>query len=383
MSAVLHCFVTYWALAAQRKRCCSLSRIIQKLFTMPDALNSWMEVSAQVDAWLQPLEGAACGPDLEYDAEYTTLATLAAGKPESQFAAAEPPDWARVRESAEALFARTRDLRVAMWWGRAKINTEGFVALPPVLALLHGLLNRFWDHLHPMPDPDDGDAFARLSVISGFDKLDSVLGDLRQSILVPSGPLGGLRVRDVEVATQRLAARDGEAPRTQGQISGMLGDMPEIAKALVRANEAALQGVKLLQDLVRDRFAMDMGVDLKVLRGMLAAVQSVLPVGAESLAPFDEPEVGAPADGGKKPANWRPSGVHSVDSRHDAVRAIELVCSYLERVEPTNPAQLLLRRAGRVIDKNFLQLVRELAPDAIKEVAKIMGVDPATIKDQN
>lgn len=351
---------------------------------MPEAITSWIEVSALVDAWLQPLEGDPCGPDLEYDAEYGALSTLVAGKPETQFAPAEPPNWPQVREGAEALFARTRDLRVALWWGRAKVNTEGFVALPAVIALMHGLLNRFWDQLHPMPDPDDGDTFARLAVVGSFDKLDGLLGDLRQSMLIASGPLGGLRVRDVEVATQRLAARDGEAPRTQGQIAGMLGDLPDVAKALAKANEASLQGVKLLQDLIRDRFSIDMGVDLKILRGMLAAVQSVLPAGGESQAAFEEPEEGEePADGGKKPANWRPSGVHTVESRHDAIRAIELVCAYLERVEPTNPAQLMLRRAQRVIDKNFLQLVRELAPDAVKEVARIMGVDPATIKEQN
>ena len=75
--------------------------------------------------------------------------------------------------------------------------------------------------------------------------------------------------------------------------------------------------------------------------------------------------------------------MHSVDSRQDAVRAIELVCVYLERNEPTNPAQLLLRRAARVIDKNFLQLVDELAPDAVKDVARIMGVDPRSITEQN
>jgi type VI secretion system protein ImpA len=32
-----------------------------------------------------------------------------------------------------------------------------------------------------------------------------------------------------------------------------------------------------------------------------------------------------------------------------------------------------------LINKNFLQLMRELAPDALSEVARIMGVDPETI----
>jgi type VI secretion system protein ImpA len=68
-----------------------------------------------------------------------------------------------------------------------------------------------------------------------------------------------------------------------------------------------------------------------------------------------------------------------IESRADAVRALELVCAYLEKHEPTNPAADLLRRAQRLIDRNFLQLVREFAPDAVNEVARMLGVDPDSL----
>lgn len=349
---------------------------------MPDAPSTALDLPPPVSGWLQPLDGDPAGPNLEYEPEFLELASAAAGKPETQFAAAEPPNWMQVRELSEELFKRTRDLRVAMWWGRAMLNIEGFVALPAAIALIRGLIDRFWDGLHPMPDPDDGDTFARLAVIGGFDKLDSLLGDVRQAMLSTHPRLGGLRVRDVEVATQKVPPRDGEAPRTPGQILGLLGELPEVAAEIEKANKAAQQNLVLMQKLLGERFSLDMGVDLKVLRTMLAAIQSVLP-GAPPVAEAAA-ETGEADQGGGGPARpVRMSGVHSVESRHDAVRAIELVCAYLERSEPTNPAQLLLRRAARVIDKNFLQLVRDLAPDAVKEVARIMGVDPSTVKDQN
>ena len=43
-----------------------------------------------------------------------------------------------------------------------------------------------------------------------------------------------------------------------------------------------------------------------------------------------------------------------------------MVCEYLERTEPTNPAQLLLRRARKLVNKNFVELVRELAPESLE-----------------
>lgn len=347
---------------------------------MPDALNASFEAPAPVDGWLLALDGDPCGADLEYDAEYLELATAAAGKPESQFAAAEPPDWTRVREISESLFGRTRDLRVALQWGRARLNLDGFAALPATLALLHGLLDRFWDNLHPMPDPDDGDTFARLSVVGGLDKLDSLLGDVRQSLLLNDRRLGGLRVRDVEIALDKLAPRPDEEVRTQGQIAGLLADAPELAQTLAEQTAAALHWVKQLQSLIGERFSLDMGVDMKTLRGMLTGIQSVLPQAPDAQA--EDGSDAAPGEGGA-PGGRRGGGVLSVDSRQEAIRAIELICAYLERSEPTNPAQLLLRRASRLIDKNFLQLVRDLAPDAVSEVARIMGIDPSTLTDEN
>ena len=320
----------------------------------------------------------ACGADLEYDPEALELGQVT-GKPESQFGPAEPADWGRVNEICESLFTRTRDLRAAMWWGRARLNLEGFAALPAVLALLHGLLERFWDDLHPLPDGDDPDALARLSVLGGLDKFDGLLGDIRNSQLSSDRRLGGLRVRDVEVALSKLTPRPDEAPRTQGQIAGMMAEAPDVAAALRAQTDAALNSLKQIQALVNQRFSSDLGVDLTTARGMLASVATVLPIAADEADRQVDTDVrqGAPAPSG------RASGVHSIDSRQDAIRAIELVCAYLERHEPTNPAQLLLRRAARVINKNFLQLVKELAPDAVKEVSRVMGVDPNTVQDEN
>ena len=131
-----------------------------------------------------------------------------------------------------------------------------------------------------------------------------------------------------------------------------------------------------------ERFSLDMGVDLKSLKGMLQAVESVLPQGEpEALADTDEGTDAMPVPGAGSAG--RASGPMRIDSRQDAVRAIELVCAFLERAEPTNPAQFLLRRASRLIDKNFLQLVRDLAPDAVSDVARIMGIDPDRIDDEN
>lgn len=331
-----------------------------------------------VDGWLEPLDGNPCGEDLEYDPSFLELDQAVAGKPETQFAAAQPPSWPEARGLAEDLLARSRDLRVALSWARAKINLDGLEGLPEGLRLMHGLLDRFWDGLHPGLDPDDGDAFARISVLGSLDKLDGLLGDVRQALLINDRRMGGLRTRDVEIALDRLAARPDESPPTAGQIQGMLGDMPDLAARLRSTCEAGRQQVLALQRLMNDKFGIENAVDVKALRGMLEAIESLLP-DPDAQGDDDDGEPGTTDDGAPRPGRRGGGGPMSIESRQDAIKAINLVCAYLERSEPTNPAQLLLRRAERLIEKNFLQLVRDLAPDAMAEVARIMGVDPDSI----
>ena len=323
-----------------------------------------------IEQWLQPLADDAGGPDLEYDPAFLELAQTSIGRPETQFSLAEPPSWDRARELSSDLFDRTRDLRVAMMWGRAVINLEGLQGLPAALFMLHGLLDRFWGEVHPRPD--GGDTFARLSILGSLDSLDGLVGDVRQAQLGMDRSLGGIRVRDVEVALERLPARAKDSPLSCAHIEGILGDHPELAQRIRESVSSSLGALKSLQGLMNERFGTDNAVDTKNLRGMLTAVASLLPSGSVG-AEHDSDETDAL---GTNAARNPGSGVLTINSRQDAVRAINLICAYLDHSEPTNPAQLLLRRAERLIDKDFLQLVRELAPEAVNEVARIMGVEP-------
>ena len=348
---------------------------------MPDVAVSGATLSPFIEVWLSPLnEASACGPNLEYEPEFLEL-LQATGKAANQFGPGEPADWPRIQELAQSLLSRTRDLRLAMWWGRACVNLEGFAALPSALTLMHGLLDRFWETLHPLPDVDDSDSLARLSVIDGLNKLDSLLGDVRNARLLNDPRFAALKARDVEIAMGKLAARADEAARTQGQVTGMISEAPADAAAALGAQaHAAMASLGAIHSLMTERFRADLVVDLATMRGIASSVVAVVPkiVQSEAVA---EATSAQKAEVAAEPV--RRGGVSSVDTRADALRAIELVCAYLERNEPTNPAQLLLHRAARVIDKNFLQLVKELAPDSMKDVAKIMGVDPATVTDLN
>lgn len=337
------------------------------------------ELAAQVEQWLQPLSdpAAPCGPDLEYDNAFLELSQAAQGKPESQFEAAVPPDWRDVRRRAERLFDTSRDLRVATYWLRAGLRQEGFVALAPGLRLVSGLMTQFWETVHPQPDPDDGDLYARGNVLALLVDPAAVLADLRDANLVQMRGVGEIKMRAVDIAMGVIAARDDETAWSRGQVEQLFQDA--LAQGATLADDIAAAGSELaaLTALLGERLPSDLAPDLRPLRQILTLVSGLLPqasaAGAEA-APGDA----SPGDGPGPAAGGNLSG--RVNSRAEALRAIELVCDYLERAEPTNPAQMLLRRASRLLNHNFLQLMKELAPGALDDVARIMGVDPSTIE---
>ena len=154
----------------------------------------------------------------------------------------------------------------------------------------------------------------------------------------------------------------------------MSTDAVESAPQVREFPPAALAKVAEIQQLMRDRVGYASAPEMQPLVTVLTGIRDVMP-GSDSGG--DGAAAGASEEGGEaapRKAGARGALTGTIESRNDALRAIDMVCEYLERTEPTNPAQLLLRRARKLVNKNFVELVRELAPESLNEVARVMGI---------
>jgi type VI secretion system protein ImpA len=64
-----------------------------------------------------------------------------------------------------------------------------------------------------------------------------------------------------------------------------------------------------------------------------------------------------------------------IKSREDVVRVLDKICLYYERYEPSSPIPLLLQRSKRLVSANFMDIVRDLAPDGLSQVENLRGKD--------
>ena len=65
------------------------------------------------------------------------------------------------------------------------------------------------------------------------------------------------------------------------------------------------------------------------------------------------------------------AGIHD---RNDVVRAIDEICRYFDRYEPSSPVPFLLLRAKKLLSMNFMEILRDMTPDSVNQVENICGV---------
>jgi type VI secretion system protein ImpA len=331
------------------------------------------DADAKITAWLQLLDdaGAPCGPDLEYDNDFLALTQAASGKPESQFGPAEPPDWRQTAALAESLLDRSRDLRLAVYWLRAGLHLHGYAALGPGLSLLAGLVESMWSAVHPQPDPDDNDPYGRVNALAVLVDSQGLIGDLRQSFVVRERAVGEMRGRELELAAGLADAVGDESAPSLESLRQMMAAAVEQDAGWPERARAVAELARRLEQAVTEQLD-SAAPDLAPLRAFVDAVQALMP-GQESASDGEGGAEGG--DGGERRGL---SG--GVRSREEAIRAIDMICAYLAQHEPTNPAPLFLRRARQLIGYDFLQLMKELAPAALPDVARMVGVDPESVE---
>ncbi len=332
----------------------------------------------EIEKLLSPLgDESPCGEDLEYDPAFLELDRMSRGKPEQQMGEsvipAEEPDWKGVQRGALELFGRTRDLRVAVLLTGSLVRTSGYPGLADGLAVVRGLLERYWDGVHPALDPSDPDPVLRVNTLSGLNAFDTTLKGVQEAPLVASRAVGRFGWRDVLVATAKLPAPEGTEPPSTAVIEAAFSDAPiDDVKGTAEAVGAALESAAAIEAFVTEKVGAGRSVDLGELRSALKGARQFLAeqldrLGVEGAGA--EGEEGAPAEAGRP----RAAAPGEIRSREDVVRALDRLSEYFQRNEPSSPVPLLLQRAKRLTSKNFLDIVRDLAPDGVAQVENIRG----------
>jgi type VI secretion system protein ImpA len=334
---------------------------------------------------LEPLlapvsDESPAGPDLEYDPEFLALERAAAPKAERAVGdavkAAEEPDWEKVVELSEAILQRSKDLRPAVHLTTAWMRSSGMPGWSAGLGLIRGLLEQFWDTVHPQLDAEDNnDPTMRVNAVVPLNDLQGVLGYFRTTPFVQSPRMGRFRLRDLRIANGTLKVTtpgDGPEPSITEMEACCMDCAEEELVQTTAAISESLEHAKAIDALFNDHVG-TMGPDFKNLLSDIYELKKFLDPQLARRLPAEVQGEGAGEGGaeGGAPNAARASG--PIAGPQDVMRRLDEICDYYTRCEPSSPVPLLLRRAQRLVGMDFMDLLRDLAPGGISELRVVSG----------
>lgn len=335
-------------------------------------------------------EDSPSGENLEYDPVFTEMELAAQPGEERQIGdaitAAVGPDYGAVQKAALAILDRSHDLRAAVLLADAALHSEGLTGFADVTDYLRGCLQDFWDSCHPELDEDDGDPTMRINAVQDLCGQPGemagpspIFRSLRRAALSDSRGFGRFTLRDIEVAEgQATPPPDMDTVPDKATLNAAFKDTdPAVLKTRLDAARRAADNVRAIAAVFDERTP-GQGPSLDPLARLLDQI-------SRRLGEYGDIDSGAAeaADADTdRPQDSRASGgggggkaVGAINTPSDVANALDRIMDYYRRSEPSSPIPLLLDRAKRLVNADFLTIMKDMAPQGVENVHLIGGIE--------
>ena len=342
-----------------------------------------------LDDLLAPLSSAnPCGMDARHDvspsAVYFALkdARAAARAHERQSDSDEEvgglmTHWQAVFDLAVGLLSRqAKDLEVTAWLIEASLRLHGFAGLRDGFRLAHGLIERYWDDLFPLPD-EEGIA-TRVSAFGGLNGSGSegtLIQAIRKVPLTEPGGAGPFAFWHYTLANRPAAPTQAgrPAPRPATSIETIKEAARKSSDAFRRNLRDDLEEARAAFRLVTQALDQRCGEEappssaiLNVVDDVVSALDHLTDRAAATAAQNGSAlSTDAIVDDAAEPDVASPVALFGgpIRSREEAFRQLQEVAEYFRRSEPHSPISYTLDDLVRRGRMSLPELLAELLPD--------------------
>lgn len=299
----------------------------------------------------------------------------------------------------ESLTERTKDLEIAAFYTQGLVAVEGVGGLLTGLRAVRGLIEEFWDHVHPGWDEGEIIEPIRARPISWLGSSREFLATVKK--LQVTDPIGDTarswfdyeqskRVDKAAVSSDQTVYKELVAGGliTGEQWRGSLGGTPpERLGATIAALKECIAELAALDKACEDRFKEDPPYLMDLISlleeimeyleqyassGGSGATVAAPAAGVPQRAPGSAPVAAATAG---IPASGAPAG--PIGSRDEAYRRLREVAEFLRKTEPHSPVPPLLDRAVRWGNMSFEKLFDDVVKnkDARVQTRDLLGLE--------
>lgn len=332
-----------------------------------------------IDKYLVPIsDDKPCGDDLEYDVDFRNMEQALEGKPELQMGSevrpSEEPDWKTGKKLALRLIEKTRDVRVAVMLTQSLTNTDGFGGLANGMSLIQGLLENFWDCIYPQQDPEDDYPISRMNSLMALGETGGLVKYVRHIPLVAAKGIGQFSLLDVDIAQGRAKpGKDDTDPATEAVIGAAFAEVLTHASGKEKLEQQAervtqiQETLKSVTNLLTDKAGVKNVPDFSALKTILQSISKVYGQHLQTEIVVDQ------NSSSETTQSFSGGGSGVIKSREEALTTIDRVCDYFEHYEPSSPVPFILRRARRLVNKDFIEILQDIVPDSVNQAKNITG----------
>jgi type VI secretion system protein ImpA len=299
------------------------------------------------------------GENLEYSEEFLKI------KDFLDTSSDKKPNWNAAYDISMVLFKKTRDLRLASIISQCLLEIDGLLSLKNSLVFIENLLVNLWDSIYP--ELENNDIAYRLKALHEINDNEYILYQIRQTAFLPQSNTEPITIRDIE-------------KMDEGHPTGTL-KLEQLQQHIQTQQEEALTLAASLQSSLMccQRIEQHLPQSTNNLQKLLAMVLKYLPKVEENTEQAEAPRQ-APPSPESSPTRATPlrQEVKTIQHRSDIALLLDQMCEYLAEHEPSNPAPLLLRRAKKLLELNFLEVMEELNPEGVEQIKRLAGLNRST-----
>lgn len=269
-------------------------------------------------------------------------------------------DWGSLVTRVTGFFGETKHIQLAYFATLASLKISGFSGLLDGVVLYKKLLVDYWDSVYPQIEGEDFDD--RLYEIS---KLDDhlLIESLMETIVVK-----GKRPEDAYSISQLISSQKKGEPKqdfVNAAINEMLREQADVFDTQISVLLEIERELLFLSETYINEKLPGESISLGNLQKAVVLAKSTIEqimntqVGEEK-AISDNSEA-LSQEGGLQVKQT--SSSNEIVSRDDAKLALDKIIRFYSKYEPTSPVPGLLKRAKRMVNMDFMQIVKELGLD--------------------
>jgi type VI secretion system protein ImpA len=336
------------------------------------------------------LGDSVCGVNLDDDSGFQNFFFESQGTPErfdgQSTIPAEPPEWRAVKKQAIEYLSKTRDLKLISVLAQSVLNTEGLFKFEQCLNGLAQQVKTHWHEIFPALDEDDGDPLERISALGHLCDKDFVINIIRQLPIANSKVLGNVTLQKIDRAVSPGGAKnegDLELPQIIGIFKESDTEQNTATYTVVNQCLTHLSEInKAFIEQAGNEYNVNFDATIEVLTNLSNSLKKYGDLRLEVVTETDE---GSDASDSEQQSsdsastNTATSTSFSaanmkLTSRNEVEQCFSLILSYYSECEPSSPVPILVSRAKRLVNSDFLDIVRDIFPDALDQVQKLGGI---------